>query len=590
MTNPNQYRYFGFSLKDTPRQAAVSSKSVSPVPSFEDGTPSISAPGAFFPGSLNMVSGMGSAEAELINKYRAVEQDPLVDEAIVDIVNEAIVYDDGEAPVYVDMKPSIDKSEFLKGKIVTEFNTILKLLDFQNKGWQIFRRWYVDGRLIYFKTIDKDHPEYGLIELRRIEPYHIQRVQMQDISNPHETKGITLYRGTPKISYLYSPGSPLSNSSTNFDMSRSGGYQSTLAGGATSAISLPEDTIAYITSGLLDLSMAGAAGGQPIVISYLQKAIKPANQLNMMEDSMVIYRLTRAPERRVFYVDVGRMPKYEAEAYMQEQIDKYRTKISYNPLTGGLVGKNNYMSIQEDFWLPKRADSQGWSIEPLEGGKQLSEIEDTQYFLKKLYKALRVPASRMTEEGSAFKFGNTADISRDEVKFSRFIGQLRGQFSLLFYDLLQTQLILRGVIKPDEWDEIKDKIKFVYRHDVYFAELKNAELMQRRAELYTAMKPAIDDGFYTREWVAKNIFHLTEEELLEMDTEKLKEKITGEDKMSPGESGGGDFGALPDETSFDFSTPSGPEPASEIAPEVSTDTAGAIGGLPADEVPPAPIE
>ncbi len=557
-----RFRYFGFEIKKTTREQAQDVRALSVAPPLSDAQ-QVSSPGAFFPQFSMNSSQMDSAEYDLINRYRAMEQDPVVSEALEDIVNEAIVFDDGEQPVNIDISNASGLSEFITEKIQKEFENVLELLNFRENGDTLFRRWYVDGRIIFHKIIDHNHPEYGLLEVRRIEPYMIKRMQFVESTDPNNTQGIILYKGKPKTYYAFTPNG-FSFTNISPQQQSYGAYAAGGLGGAqtTAVLNITEDSIAFIPSGLIDYSRGGVGSGTGlggVVVSYLNTALKPWNQLGMMEDLMVIYQITRSIDRRVFHVDVGGMHKRDAEVYMQEQVDRYRTTIAYDTTSGQLTSKNKYMAIQEDIWVPKTSNTD-WAIDTLEGGSAMEANKaNTDYFKDKLYRSLHVPPSRLGED-KHFRIGNPNDINRDEVRFSKFINKVRGKFSHLFLDLLKTQLILKGVCTPDNWDELLPFLKIVYKHDVYFAELKNSEILKGRIDMVNAIEPLLKRGWFSENYVRTKILQQTSEEIAAIEDEISKEGAKDQSQETPQAS------------SIDFSLPgSSPTSSSSAPPEAPTE-------------------
>ena len=464
------------------------------IPSPDDGSVEV-AGGGFF-GQILDTDGRERTELDLIRRYRDISQQPECDSAIEDIINEGIVADerDQSVSIIVDQIPWPAK---IKNKIRDEFDTVLNLLDFDVKGHDIFRRWYIDGRLFYHKVIDKKNPKQGVQELRYIDPRKIRKAK--EIMK--ETKAGTSIDLIKKVSeyYIYND-KGLQNAQTG--------------GGINQGIKIAPDSITYVPSGIVDQNKGH-------ILSYLHKAIKPVNQLRMIEDALVIYRISRAPERRIFYIDVGNLPKIKAEQYLKDVMNRYRNKLVYDASTGEIRDDRNHMSMLEDFWLPRREGGRGTEITTLPGGSNLGEIDDITYFQRKLYRSLNVPVSRMEAE-SQFSLGRSTEITRDELKFTKFVQRLRKKFTPLFTDVLKTQLILKGVMTLEDWENIKEHIQYDFLQDGHFAELKKAELMTDRLEQLGTVESYIGT-FFSKEWVQKNVLNLTESEIQDMQNQMNKE-------------------------------------------------------------------
>ena len=464
------------------------------IPSPDDGSVEV-AGGGFF-GQILDTDGRERTELDLIRRYRDISQQPECDSAIEDIINEGIVADerDQSVSIIVDQIPWPAK---IKNKIRDEFDTVLNLLDFDVKGHDIFRRWYIDGRLFYHKVIDKKNPKQGVQELRYIDPRKIRKAK--EIMK--ETKAGTSIDLIKKVSeyYIYND-KGLQNAQTG--------------GGINQGIKIAPDSITYVPSGIVDQNKGH-------ILSYLHKAIKPVNQLRMIEDALVIYRISRAPERRIFYIDVGNLPKIKAEQYLKDVMNRYRNKLVYDASTGEIRDDRNHMSMLEDFWLPRREGGRGTEITTLPGGSNLGEIDDITYFQRKLYRSLNVPVSRMEAE-SQFSLGRSTEITRDELKFTKFVQRLRKKFTPLFTDILKTQLVLKGVMTLEDWENIKEHIQYDFLQDGHFAELKNAELMNDKLEQLGTVESYIGT-FFSKEWVQKNILNLTESEIEDMQKQMNKE-------------------------------------------------------------------
>jgi len=465
---------------------------------------------------------------ELITRYREMVLQPECDSAVDDIVNETICGNFDDVPVEVELS-NLKASDKIKKLIREEFHEVLRLLDFDNRSYEIFRRWYVDGRLFYHKIIDPKNPRAGLTELRYIDPRKIRKVTEYEAKRPEQLRGVDINTQlTQKAAeyFLYNP-KGLKNS-TNQGMK------------------ITTDSICYCHSGIQDLN-------KNMTLSHLHKAIKAVNQLRMIEDSLVIYRLSRAPERRIFYIDVGNLPKNKAEQYLREVMGRYRNKLVYDANTGEIKDDKKFMSMLEDFWLPRREGGRGTEISTLPGGQNLGELEDVKYFQKKLYKALNVPSSRLETE-TTFNIGRAAEITRDEVKFQKFIARLRKRFSELFTDLLKTQLILKGIMTLEEWDEMKEHIQFDFIADNYFTELKEIEIRNERMNQVNSMDPYVGK-YFSVEYLRRQVLKQTETEIKEIDEQIESEMEAGiianpAAEMDPAMAAGDEGGA----------------PAAEVAP------------------------
>ena len=476
---------FGFSFK---KKVQEKDRAPSPIaPSSEDGATSYIAGGYY--GQYLDLDGNFKTEYDMVKKYREMAMHPEVDSAIEDIIHEAIVADKNDSPVQVNLD-NLEVSESVKGMIRTEFDYIKNLFAFDSKAHEMFRRWYIDGRLYYHKVINLDAPQDGILEVRYVDPSKIKKVRQ--INKPKTADEFMKYDfGKSEEYFIYNP-KGLNNTSAN------------------SGIKIAKDAITYITSGIMDTN-------RNIVLSYLHKGIKVLNQLRMIEDSLVIYRISRAPERRIFYIDVGNLPKVKAEQYLREVMGRYRNKLVYDAATGEIRDDRKYMSMMEDFWLPRREGGRGTEITTLPGGQNLGELTDVQYFQTKLYKALNVPAGRL-DSATSFNLGRSSEITRDELKFTKFVGKLRKKFSELFQDVLKTQLILKGVITPEDWDDMKEHIQYDYLYDNHFTELKNLEMMTEKLNVIALMDPYVGKYFST-EYIRTKILGQTETEIEEIDVE-----------------------------------------------------------------------
>ena len=505
---------FGFSFRR--REEELKKSAPSPVaPTNEDGATSFIAGG--YHGTYVDLDGNFKTEYDMVVKYRMMAMHPEVDSAIEDIIQEAIVTDQNDSPVQIDLA-NLDVSDSVKEMIRTEFDYIKNLIGFDTKAHEMFRRWYIDGRLYYHKVIDLKRPQDGILELRYVDPQKIKKVRQINKIPKTADQFQSLDYGKVDEYFIYNP-KGLRNTSAN------------------SGIKIAKDAITYVTSGILDTN-------KNIVLSYLHKAIKVLNQLMMIEDSLVIYRISRAPERRIFYIDVGNLPKVKAEQYLREVMSRYRNKLVYDANTGEIRDDRKYMSMLEDFWLPRREGGRGTEITTLPGGQNLGELTDIQYFQTKLYKALNVPAGRL-ESGQAFNIGRSSEIMRDELKFTKFVGKLRKKFSEMFQDILKTQLILKGVITPEDWDDMKEHIQYDYLYDNHFTELKNIEMLNEKINVITAMEPFMGRYFST-EYVRTNILGQSEVEKKDLD-DQMKDDISSGKIIDPLEMTAMDQKAMDDE-------------------------------------------
>ena len=481
---------FGFSITRLKKQADP--KQSFTQPQAEDGTQTIAA-GGYFGQYLDM-EGQAKTEQDLIRRYREIALHPECDMAIEDIVNEAIVANELKDAV----KLRLDTLPFgteIKRKIEDEFQEVLRLLQFNTRGHDIFRRWYVDGRVYYHKVIDRESPVKGITELRYIDPRKIKKVrevrkQRPDGPTPH---GLTVVDHIEEYFLFNEKG---------------------VAGTTSGGIKIAPDTIAFVPSGLVDQN-------KNMVLSYLHKAIKPTNQLRMIEDATVIYRIARAPERRIFKIDVGNLPKVKAEQYLRDVMARYRNKLVYDASTGEIRDDRNYMSMLEDFWLPSREGGRGTDISTLPGGQNLGEIQDIEYFRAKLYRSLNVPASRL-EASQGFNLGRSTEITRDELKFTKFVQRLRKKFTELFNDILRTQLVLKAVIAEEDWFTVRDNLQYDFLQDGHFAELKDSELLMERLRVADSMRDYVGK-YFSVEFVRKQVLKQTDRDMSDIDKQIKKE-------------------------------------------------------------------
>ena len=496
-------KLFGFSIEGSDDNN-LPQGAVSPVPQNEADKSDYYVSSGFY-GQYVDIEGVFRNEYDLIKRYREMSLHPECDEAIEDVVNEAIVSDLNDTPVEIDLS-NLPAGDNIKKIIRDEFKYIKDLLDFDSKSHEIFRNWYVDGRLYYHKVIDLENPHEGIQELRYIDALKVKYVRQM---KKKDLNGTDLISDNKKLAIT-----PELEEYFEYNATSGANKSYTPTNGTQGAIKIAKDAVTYCTSGLVDRN-------KHITLSWLHKGIKALNQLRMIEDSLVIYRLSRAPERRIFYIDVGNLPKVKAEQYLREVMNRYRSKLVYDANTGEIRDDKKFMSMLEDFWLPRREGGRGTEITTLPGGQNLGEITDINYFQKKLYKALNVPETRIGGE-SGFNMGRSSEILRDEVKFSKFVGRMRKRFSHLFSDILRTQLILKNVITPEDWDIMEDHIQYDFLYDNHFAELKDAELMQERLNLAGAAEPYVGK-YYSADYVRRHILRQSDGEIIEQDDQIEKE-------------------------------------------------------------------
>lgn len=485
---------FGFQFKRKKKAEDVKAKTFSAVD--EDGAYQISPSGGYYGQYLDINGDQFKNDVDLIVKYRQITAYPEVDAAVEDITNEAIVKPEAGTIIELNLD-ELDQPKRVKNLIQEEWDNILEILDFNNRGYDLFRRWYTDGRLFFHVIINESGTDGGIKELKQVDPTKIRKIkEVEKVKDP-KTQA-ELIRVVDEY-YLFQDN----------DMNQTG-----------DGLKIATDAIIQVNSGLLNEQ-------RDRVIGYLHKALKPMNQLSMMEDSMVIYRISRAPERRIFYIDVGNLPKQKAEEYLNNTMNKYRNKIVYEPATGQIKDERTHRSVMEDFWLPRREGGRGTEISTLPGGQNLGEVEDVLYFQQKLYRALNVPMSRL-ETDSTFNIGRSSEITRDELKFQRFIDRIRNKFNGLFYEALERQLILKKIIVPSDWPEMKSQIQMDYARDNYYAELKEVEILKDRIEMVQMMDEYIGT-FWSKDWVRRNILKLTDEDMKSIDKENEEDPVTPKD-------------------------------------------------------------
>jgi len=532
---------FGYEIK---RKKEATKAQSFVAPSDEEGTLDIAGGAGFFSQYVNLDKA-AKHDWDLIRKYRTTAESPECDLAIEDIINESITADETDCSVKLDLDQT-DLSKSIKTKVNDEFAEILRLLEWKNKGHDIFKRWYIDGRIYYHKMVDEKQSRKGIAEIRYIDPKFIKKVRLveKDKANQNQrTEGLELIKRVQEF-FIYNEAGvyPGLTGISGPGVKNSQGLK------------VSPDSIAYVTSGIFNPTTKQVYG-------FLHKAIKPVNQLRMMEDALVIYRISRAPERRIFYIDVGNLPKPKAEAYLKDVMSRYRNKVVYDGSTGEVKDDRNQMSMLEDFWLPRREGGRGTEITTLPGGQNLGEMADVEYFKEKLYRSLNIPQSRLMSD-SGFNMGRSAEITRDEIKFTKFIQRIRKRFTGLFQDLLKTQLILKGIMTPEDWDVVKEKIIYNFNDDNHFFELKDAELLKERVEQLTAVSEYVGT-YFSVEWIRKNVLKQSPEEIEEIDNQIANERESGQVDPDAGYGVGGPEGGFGDPTRGVEQEPMWPNDADE---------------------------
>jgi hypothetical protein len=494
----NKFSLFGFTIsRQEDEKQQVTQQSFSP-PSNDDGALTITS--AAYYGTYVDLDGTAKNEVELISRYREMAMQPEIESAIDDIVNEAIVQDDDGKNIEI-VLDDLKQPEKIKKAIKEEFGTVLRLLNYNNMGQDIFRRYYVDGKLLYHIIIDREQPDSGIKELRYVDPRKMRKIR-EVKKQKDERTGIDVM-STVNEYYIYND-KVTTGTSSNY---------------GPVGTRVTTDSVISVVSGLMDSRRA-------VVLSYLHKAIKPLNQLRMIEDATVIYRISRAPERRIFYIDVGNLPKLKAEQYLRDIMVKYKNKLVYDANTGEVRDDRKFLSMMEDFWLPRREGGKGTEITTLPGGQNLGELEDVKYFEKKLYKSLNVPVSRLDPNSSGFSLGRVGEITRDELKFSKFVARMRNKFTDLFDQALRVQLVLKGICTAEEWAEFKEHVHYSFIKDNNFTELKEAELMQNRLQLLGAVDP-YTGRYFSQAWIQRNVLRLNDDQIKVMQSEIEEEREAG---------------------------------------------------------------
>jgi hypothetical protein len=494
----NKFSLFGFTIARKQADEDQAAQQSFTPPTNDDGALTITS--AAYYGTYVDLDGTAKNEVELISRYREMAMQPEIEAAIDDVVNEAICQDDDGKNIKI-VLDSLEQPEKIKTAIRNEFSTILRLLNYNNMAQDIFRRYYVDGRMYYHIIIDRENPIAGIKELRYIDPRKLRKVR-EVKKKKDERTGVEVMN---VINEYYIFNDKVTNGSSS-------------AFGPV-GVRITTDAIVSVVSGLMDSRRA-------VVLSYLHKAIKPLNQLRMIEDATVIYRISRAPERRIFYIDVGNLPKLKAEQYLRDIMVKYKNKLVYDANTGEVRDDRKFLSMMEDFWLPRREGGKGTEIATLPGGQNLGELEDVKYFEKKLYKALNVPVSRLNPESSGFSLGRTNEITRDELKFAKFVARMRNKFADLFDQALRVQCVLKGICTAEEWLEMKEHIYYDFIKDNNFTELKDAELMKERLSLLSNVDP-YTGRYFSQAWIQRNVLRLTDDEIQTMQEEIDEEKEMG---------------------------------------------------------------
>jgi hypothetical protein len=473
--------------------------------------------------SINM-DGDAKSEGELVTKYRGMMLQPEISQAVDEVINEAINIDSHENAVEVVLDDT-NLPDKVKDRIIEEFEEILRFLDFSNYGYDIFQKFYVDGRLNYHVIIDNENLKDGIKEVRYIDPRKLRLIKEMDEKQKDPHSGIPLKK-VKKEYYLYSD-SGFGSKAVSSNVS---------SGQTVQGYRIAKDSVARITSGYMNENNS-------LILSYLHPAIKPLNQLRMLEDATVIYTITRAPERRIFYIDVGQLPKAKAEQYLHDMMTRHKNKLQYDSDSGDITDGRKFMTMTEDFWFPRRGGERSTEVDILAGGNAaaLSGDENLSYFQRKLYKSLKVPVSRLEPE-NMYSMGRVSEMTRDEIKFSKFIRRLRNRFSGLFDSLLEKQLILKGVLDPEEWDDIKNKVRYDFMKDNYFEELKQTEILREKITTLRDMEEQVGK-YYSRQWITKNVLFMTDDEMREMQLQIDQERSAGlyNDPDDPGMDAEDDF-------------------------------------------------
>ena len=497
MAENDGLKLFGFEIKRANKDEEDKKKPSIVPPRDDEGGSYATASGTHYGQYLNLDGDDSKDNYQLIMRYRGVAMHPEVDAAIEDIVNETI--SGGELEQNIDLNmDNVQAPDRIKKAIKEEFDTIYSMLNFKELGHDIFRRWYVDGRLYHHLVVNESNPKEGIQEIRPIDSAKMRKVK--------------------KVKYKKDPvtGAKLVEKTEEFFI-----YQEK-PGQSTSGVKMTNDSVSYVTSGLL-------TEDRKKIVSHLHKALKPINQLRMMEDALVIYRLARAPERRIFYIDVGNLPRGKSEQYMKDIMARYRNKLVYDAKTGEIRDDRKHQSLLEDFWLPRREGGRGTEISTLPGGENLGQIEDIVYFQKRMYRSLNVPISRLDTESVQGILGRSTEINRDELKFQKFIDRLRMRFSHLFYGVLKTQLIMKGIITEEDWEEWKNDITVDYIKDNHFTELRDAEMLRERLQSMDMIQQYVGE-YFSKEWVQKNVLMLSDE-----DIEQMNKDMAGEQEQEPEE-------------------------------------------------------
>jgi len=491
MADNSALKLFGFEIKRAKKDEEDKKKPSIVPPRDDEGGSYATASGSHYGQYLNLDGDDSKDNYQLVMKYRGNAMHPEVDAAIEDIINESISGSEMEQTLDINLD-NVEVPDRIKKVIKEEFDYIYSMLNFKELGHDIFRRWYVDGRLYHHLVVDETKPKEGIQEIRPIDAAKMRKVKKVKYKKDPATGAKLIEKTEEFFIFQEKPGS------------------------STNGIKMTTDSVSYVTSGLL-------SEDRKKIVSHIHKALKPINQLRMMEDSLVIYRLARAPERRMFYIDVGNLPRGKAEQYMKDIMAKYRNKLVYDAKTGEIRDDRKHQSLLEDFWLPRREGGRGTEISTLPGGENLGQIDDIVYFQKRMYRSLNVPMSRLDAESVQGILGRSTEINRDELKFQKFIDRLRMRFSHLFYGILKTQLIMKGIITEEDWNEWKNDITIDYQKDNHFTELRDAEMLRERLQSLDQIQNYVGE-YFSKEWVMKNVLHLNDD-----DIEKMNKEISGED-------------------------------------------------------------